>query len=331
MQGDRVAEVQRDQVAEVQRARLLAAATRVVLERGYAGMTVARVTARARVSRKTFYELFEDREDCFLAAFEEAVATVGPRVVEAYQLERGWKDGIRSGLAALLGFFDEQPAIGSLCVVAALGAGPRVMERRAQILYSLMEAVDRGGLESGRTPAPPALTAEGVVGAVLSVVYSRMVERDSAERGAAAGPPLTELLGPLMSIIVLPYQGAAAARKEISSPRRFASREVGSSDSVAGGEEDLLADLNMRLTYRTLRVLATIDAHPGSNNREIASAAGIIDQGQASKLFTRLQRLGLIHNTGRGRSHSAPNAWELTPAGQQIEAALRVPSQTNRG
>jgi AcrR family transcriptional regulator len=58
----------------VQRARLLAAAVAVIGDLGYQGMSVARVCARAGVSRRTFYDLFEDREDCFLEVFEEAVA-----------------------------------------------------------------------------------------------------------------------------------------------------------------------------------------------------------------------------------------------------------------
>ena len=63
-----------EHVAEIQRARILAAMVDVVAERGAANVTVARVVTRSGVSRRTFYELFEDREDCFLAAFDQAVA-----------------------------------------------------------------------------------------------------------------------------------------------------------------------------------------------------------------------------------------------------------------
>ena len=61
---------------------MLAAAAQVVGEVGYGGMSVARVTDRAGVSRRTFYEQFEDREDCFLALFEEALERAG-RVARA--------------------------------------------------------------------------------------------------------------------------------------------------------------------------------------------------------------------------------------------------------
>ena len=63
----------RRQVTQIQRSRMLAAAAEAVEDVGYARMTVAQVISRARVSRKTFYDVFADREDCFLAAFEQAI------------------------------------------------------------------------------------------------------------------------------------------------------------------------------------------------------------------------------------------------------------------
>src|SRR6267154_5818175 len=74
----------RGQVTEIQRGRMLAAAVDAVDEVGYARMTVAQVISRAKVSRKTFYDVFADREDCFLAAIEGAAGQVGTLVREAY-------------------------------------------------------------------------------------------------------------------------------------------------------------------------------------------------------------------------------------------------------
>src|SRR6267154_2907686 len=92
-------ELGRGQVAEIQRTRLLAAAVEVVGEVGYARMTVARVIERARVSRKTFYGTFSDREECFLGAFEQALEHGRELAVEAYDRELGWRDGVRAALA----------------------------------------------------------------------------------------------------------------------------------------------------------------------------------------------------------------------------------------
>ncbi len=82
----------------------------------------------------------------------------------------------------------------------------------------------------------------------------------------------------------------------------------------------------MRITYRTVRVLIAIASGPGASNREIATGAGISDQGQVSKLLTRLEHLGLIDNQGAGPAKGAPNAWTLTPKGRRVEEAVRIQS-----
>jgi DNA-binding MarR family transcriptional regulator len=120
-----------------------------------------------------------------------------------------------------------------------------------------------------------------------------------------------------MSMIVLPYLGPAAARRELSRtvpktrarlPRRT--------------ERDPLRELEMRLTYRTVRVLMAVAANPGSSNRAVADGAGIKDQGQISKLLARLKRLDLIENTGEGSARGGPNAWVLTERGREVHGAI---------
>src|SRR5947209_11767589 len=153
----------RGQVTEIQRGRMLAAAVDAVEEVGYAGMTVAQVISRARVSRKTFYDVFVDREDCFLAAFDQAVVQAGEMMREAYAVESSWSDGVRSALARLLAAMDEEPALARLVIVEALAAGERVLERRATAFAELAAAVDRARAEP-RVLDPPQVTSEGVVG-----------------------------------------------------------------------------------------------------------------------------------------------------------------------
>jgi hypothetical protein len=87
---------------------------------------------------------------------------------------------------------------------------------------------------------------------------------------------------------------------------------------------DPLRELDMRLTYRTVRVLMALAATPGSSNREIGVAAGIADQGQISKLLSRLERLGLVHNQGLAPGKGAPNAWALTAKGLDVERAMNT-------
>ncbi|MGH2832303.1 MAG: MarR family transcriptional regulator, partial [Solirubrobacteraceae bacterium] len=90
------------------------------------------------------------------------------------------------------------------------------------------------------------------------------------------------------------------------------------------GSKDPLRDLQMRLTYRTVRVLLAIAAAPAKSNREVGAAAGIEDQGQISKLLSRLERLGLIENAGAGQVRGSPNAWELTGRGLEVERLVAV-------
>jgi predicted transcriptional regulator len=91
------------------------------------------------------------------------------------------------------------------------------------------------------------------------------------------------------------------------------------------GRSDPLEGLKMRLTYRTVLVLMVIRERPGASNREIAEGSGIADQGQISKLLSRLARLVLIENAGDGQERGASNAWHLTARGEQVERATRTP------
>lgn len=307
---------EREQVEEIQRARVLGAMGDVVAEDGLSAATVAHVVAQAGVSRRTFYELFADREECFLAAFDQAVAAGAQRVVPAFAGAGRWRERVRAGLDELLAFLDDEPELGTLCVVHALGAGPDALQHRADIVRVLVAAVDEGSEEvrKGRAPAP--LAAEGAVGAVLAVLHTRLSQ--------PAPEPLRKLAGPLMSMIVLPYLGAAAADRELARPV-----------AQTGGarrrhtREDPLQGLDMRLTYRTVRVLIAIADRPGASNRHVGEAAGIADQGQTSKLLQRLEHLGLIQRPAGGGGKGEPNAWMLSPRGRQLHDSIQTRSSAH--
>ncbi len=197
-------------------------------------------------------------------------------------------------------------------LVDVLGAGPGALERRAGAIEPLVDAVDEGRGEARGSVLPMRLAAEGVVGAVLAILHARLLQPD---RG-----PVIGLLGPLMGVIVLPYQGPAAAAREAAKPTP---RRRGPAVRAPG---DPLRDLDMRLTYRTVRVLVAIAANPGASNRRIADASGVVDQGQISKLLARLEHLGLIHNDGIGTSRGEPNVWNLTPRGEEVQRTIHQPT-----
>ncbi|HEX4838758.1 MAG TPA: TetR family transcriptional regulator [Solirubrobacteraceae bacterium] len=302
----------RGHVTEIQRARMLSAAVEAIEENGYARLTVAQVIGRAKVSRKTFYDLFADREDCFLAVFDRTLEHVSARVVETYEQESSWREKVRAGLATLLTFIDEEPELARLCVVDALGGGPRVLARRARVLARLRKVIDQGRSAVTGRREPPGVTAEGVIGAVFAVIHTRLLERSAK--------PYIGLHGSLMSMIVLPYLGARAASRELARPAPQVRRREKAEQSVG---KDPMAGLDMRLTYRTVRVLTAIREHPGASNREVATGAGIADQGQISKLLSRLERLDLIENVDQAQSKGAPNEWCLTERGARVERATR--------
>jgi AcrR family transcriptional regulator len=301
-------ELARGRVIEIQRTRLIAALFEVSAERGAGNVAVAHVVEHAGVSRRTFYELFADREECFLAAFDDAIAHASRYVLDAYDPQARWAERIRAALSALLEFFDVEQGAGELLIVGSLGVGAKAVERRQRVLAQIVAVVDEGREETKAGPRLPPLTAEGVVGGVLSVLHTRVL-------GDECGS-LLELTGPLMSMIVLPYLGAAAACKELARPvpRRHAATHTSPGDP--------LRDLGMRLTYRTVRVLQSVAANPGLSNREIGIGAGMEDQGQISKLLARLQRLELIHNTRAPAARGAPNAWGLTERGWDVQRAI---------
>jgi DNA-binding MarR family transcriptional regulator len=135
----------------------------------------------------------------------------------------------------------------------------------------------------------------------------------------------------LMGMIALQYLGPRAARREQRRPAPV-SRPApprGGTDS-AHVESDPLDEVDMRLTYRTARVLECIaelgGRGSGPSNRAVAESAGVTDPGQISKLLRRLERLGLAVNTGGGHQSGEPNAWRLTPRGEKLEHAMRVPA-----
>src|ERR1019366_5505325 len=131
-------------VAEMQRSRLLAAAVGAVEEWGYDGASVARITAHARVSRRTFYELFENREDCLLAVLESVVEQITAEIAAANLEGSSWRERVRGGLWVILCFFDREPALARLCIVESQRAGQKVLDHRQAVLERLAKIVAEG-------------------------------------------------------------------------------------------------------------------------------------------------------------------------------------------
>jgi AcrR family transcriptional regulator/DNA-binding MarR family transcriptional regulator len=313
---------EREQIAEIQRARILDAMLAVVCDEGVGGVTVAHVVQRAGVSRRTFYENFSDGEQCFLAALDSALARASERVLSAHREPSRWSERIRAGLLELLELFDEDPALARMLVVESQAAGPRAHERRARALAALTAAVDAGRCQARANTGLTALTAEGAVGGALAVLHARLLSAPGRRE------PLSALANQLMSLIVLPYLGPAAARRELQRPIPRRPRRPAQAASTA--RRDPFKDAGIRLTYRTMRALSAIAEHPGCSNRQLSSLAEMSDQGQTSKLLGRLERQGLIANEGPGHARGVANAWTLTALGRKVANSVRTHQEAGR-
>lgn len=188
-----------------QRERLLDATSRAVSELGYPGLTVAAILQRAGVSRKTFYEHFSDKEECFLAAYDIVTAGLLHGVSEAYERPGPWPRRIRAGLAELLRLLAAEPAFARMCIVEVLAAGPRAQQRRDDTMRRFTVFFDAGLRELPPAITAPSLVAESVVGAIYEIVYARI------RRGET--DTLPEILDDLVYVALVPFLGREQAAR----------------------------------------------------------------------------------------------------------------------
>ncbi len=194
-------------VARSQRERLLDAAVDVVAAKGYGATTVADLTKEAGVSRTTFYEHFEDKEACFLVAFDTAADVLARRIATAFETEEAWPDRVRASLAALLESLAGEPQIARLALVDVGSAGPQAQRRYRAALQRMTPFFDEGRDFAPGGRRLPANTSRMVVGAVTGLV-SDEIEAGRAER-------LPEMLPEVLFASLVPYLGPTAAAKAV--------------------------------------------------------------------------------------------------------------------
>lgn len=192
-------------IRAIQRERLLGAMLNATAELGYLETNVQDVIDRAGVSRPTFYEHFSNKEDCFLSAFDSSAGRLRKQV-HAAAAGGGhiWRDRVRRGLEALLGFASREPDTARTLVVEARAASETAVRRRVELLDDFARCLDEEARELLPAPHPKtAVTASGIVGGVESLLYSRLCKQEYDQ--------LDALLPSLMYFVVLPYEGHEAA------------------------------------------------------------------------------------------------------------------------
>jgi AcrR family transcriptional regulator len=197
----------REFVIHNQRERLIAGLAEAVAENGYGGTTIAHITRHAAVSRRTFYEHFSSKDECFIAAYDTVMADLRERVAEAFEREDEWPGAVRAGIAAMLGYLASEPHLARLSMVEALVAGPAVVERYDAAIQSLVPY-----LQAGRDGCSPEVlarltptTEEALVGGMVSLISRRIFAGRTDE--------LESLLPDLVEFTLTPYLGSAEAAR----------------------------------------------------------------------------------------------------------------------
>ena len=197
----------REFVTHNQRERLIAGLAEAIAENGYSGTTIAHITRAAAVSRRTFYEHFASKDECFVAAYDTVMKELQERVSAAFDEAEEWPRAIRAGIDAMLSFLAAEPNLARLCMVEALVAGPAVVERYDAAIQSFVPYFQEG--RKGRPPEVlsrlSSTTEEALVGGMVSLISRRIIAGKAEE--------LEELLPDLVEFTLTPYLGSADAAK----------------------------------------------------------------------------------------------------------------------
>ncbi len=197
----------REVVEQSQRERLLEATMKVVAEKGYGPTTVADLTREAGISRTTFYGLFEDKEACFLAAYDDSVDRLIRRITAAYEAEERWPDRARAGLETLLAALAADPAQARLALVDVAAAGPAAQRRFRAAVQRLTPLFDEGRDYAPGGRALPANASRLAAGAVVGLIADELV--------AGRAEQLPGLLSDLLFATLVAYLGPDAAAREV--------------------------------------------------------------------------------------------------------------------
>jgi AcrR family transcriptional regulator len=171
-------ETKRRRSPEAHRRRAVAAMAAAVGEHGYAGTTVEDILSRARMSRRTFYQLFSNREECFLATYDAVLEEAMARLALAHAGNgRRWTGRVEVALAALFEYLAAQPDLARVWLVEAPSLGPAGIERHERTMRQLAHRLAglRAAADGDGANGQGAVAFEASVGAVHRVVQARLL------------------------------------------------------------------------------------------------------------------------------------------------------------
>ena len=313
--------------AAAQRERVIAALVNVVAERGYRAASVEAVIGRARVSRRTFYELFGSIEECFGEVLVDGLVRSKAIMSEAYERESHWEGGVREALAGLLVLFDSEPKLARVWFIESLAAASWAVEQRERNVAELRALVvgfwqppKEGSPVASEAVAPQPDSPEvvGVMAAVLGVIHTHLLTRQPE--------PLISLLAPLVGIVMAAYVPPAQAAREVKRAAER-SRELLRAPYPPPHRPahpalpvELAQPLRDPRAHRARSVLLYLLEHPGSSNRQIATGIDMASHTQASSLLRRLGAMGLLVKSQGARGLA--NEWSLSESGALAAHAI---------
>jgi AcrR family transcriptional regulator len=288
-----------------QRDRLVVAMGELVSEVGGTAIGIHHVCQRAGVSRRTFYELYVDRDACLLDTLRSAQKRLHGGVTEAVvAVGPEWEDRAVAATRALVGTLCADRVLGYLCVVAPLAAGREALNLQRA-------AIDEIGRLLGEPPSvEPA--GEVVLAAALGGVWE-LLRRHLAEEASQ-----TDLTAAAIYAVLAPFVGrrrAVVRAGALGHPATFVARWT---PSDVGTE-----NLGLLVTELTWQTLEYLDKHPDATNIAVARAIDVRHESQMSRHLARLHREGVVQRRKKGRT----NAWRLTVRGQEAVRSLRSARQ----
>jgi AcrR family transcriptional regulator len=192
------------QVAESQRERLLAGIAHAVAAKGYKATTISQIVKAASVSSRAFYENFDSKEECFLAAFDAVAAHLEEVLQAAIEREADWPHQVVSALREALAFFAAEPELARLCLVEPITATPLIAAHYREAVLAGVPFLKQGRAERAEAKALPESTEDSLLGGLIALVSRSIL----AESG-----PVQDLLPDLVEFVLAPYLGFASARE----------------------------------------------------------------------------------------------------------------------
>ncbi|HUB36253.1 MAG TPA: TetR/AcrR family transcriptional regulator [Solirubrobacteraceae bacterium] len=190
-------------VAHNQRERILDAVANLTAAKGYGGFGVKEVAEQAAVSLQTFYELFTDKEDAFLVAYELGYTKALSIFERAYADEPDWPTGMRAALASLLNFLASEPTFAHMTFVDSLVATPRTAASSARSVAAFARLLEPGFDEAPVSQRPPAVVVEAIAGGLFEIIFQHVVRGRTRE--------LPQLTAQAAYIALAPFVGATEA------------------------------------------------------------------------------------------------------------------------